>query len=189
MALNRRAFAPKRDLESAQRGELHDIRALVPKPPIALLVWEPLQVVGWGEGEILRIATGQKGFVTREQLWEAGFSRGAICHRVAKGWLHRYHPGVYLAGRPTLEPLGAEMAAVLLHRGHAILSGRSAARVWGLLDTIPRDVELTAVGIDRRSRPGVRAHRTACLDRRELEHLQGPAADLAGPDDCRSPRP
>jgi very-short-patch-repair endonuclease len=179
MAPDRRAIAAKVAAAGAQWDRVHDLRARGPKVPIASPVWEPVHVAGEGEREILRVAGAQKAFVVREQLLAAGFGRGAISHRMQTGWLYRYYPGVFLVGRPSLEPLGAEMAAVLLHRGHAILSHRSAAWVWGLLDTQPTEVTLTAVGVDRRSRPGLRLHRVSELARRDLRACQG--LPLTGP--------
>lgn len=84
--------------------------------------------------EIARIAERQKGFVHRAQLLAAGLGRGAITHRIKHRRLHVYHRDVYLVGRPRPEPLGLAMAAVLHFRGHAIVSHRTAAELWGMLE-------------------------------------------------------
>jgi very-short-patch-repair endonuclease len=121
----------------------------------------------------MRIADAQKGFVMRAQLAGAGLSRGAIAHRLQTGLLREYHRGVYLVGRSSLEPLGRETAAVLRHRGHAILSHRSAAAVWGLLGPSPDEVTVTVVTIGSHSRSGLRVHRVQALDRRDLRARNG----------------
>lgn len=173
MAPKEHAEVPNPGGGAAERGIEHEIRAIAPKAPLAAAVWGPVQVQGGGERELLRIAALQKGLADRDQLRAAGLGRGAIQHRVKTGRLHPVHPGVYLVGRPSLEPWGAEMAAVLFHRGHAVLSHRSAAAIWGLLEPTPGDVTLTVVGVDRRSRPGLRVHRTRRLDRRDLRRREG----------------
>jgi very-short-patch-repair endonuclease len=167
------ANVPKPPADRAQWGKAHDIHAIAPKPPIAAAVWVPAHVRGPGESEILRVAALQKGFVDSDQLHAAGLGRGAIQHRVKTRRLHLYHPGVYLVGRPSLEPLGAEMAAVLFFRSHAVLSHRTAATLWGLLQPTPGDVVVTVVGVDRRARPGIRVHRTQHLDRRDIRLRHG----------------
>jgi very-short-patch-repair endonuclease len=65
------------------------------------------------------------------------------------------------------------MAAVLRFRGHAVLSHRSAAHVWGLLGRAPEDVVLTIVSKDGRCRPGLRLHRVKILDRADLRVRDG----------------
>jgi very-short-patch-repair endonuclease len=134
-------------------------------------VWVPEQVRDRGDREVARIAAAQKGLVLKEQLVAAGLGRGAIAHRLKNGRLHRRYPGVYLVGRPGIEPLGEEMAAILHFRGHAVLSHQSAAAVWGLTES--RGVVLTLVGKDSRSRPGLTIHRAAALDRRDLRSRNG----------------
>jgi very-short-patch-repair endonuclease len=79
--------------------------------------------------------------------------------------------GVYLVGREYVEPFGEEMAAILYFRGHAVLSHRSAACVWGLLDR-PSEIALTTTRA-RHSRPGLTLHRVTELDRRDLRLRRG----------------
>lgn len=166
------AEIPNPALRGAEWGIEQDIHAIGPKAPIAAAVWGPVHVTGRGECEVLRVAALQRWFANRDQLRAAGLGRGAINHRVSTGRLHPYHPGVYLVGRPSLEPFGAEMAAVLFYNGHAILSHRSAAAIWGLLQPTPGDVVVTTV-VDRRSRRGIRVHRTQTLHRRDIRRRQG----------------
>ncbi len=136
-------------------------------------VWAPVHVIGRGDAEIARIAGLQRGFATREQLLAAGLRRGSIAHRLRSGRLHRYYAGVYQVGHCSLDPFGREMAAVLHFGGHAILSHVTAAALWGLLDERPDEVALTVVARSYRSRRGVRIHRTATLDPRDLRSCAG----------------
>ncbi len=166
----------------------HDNHAGAPKPPVSAPVWAPAQVRGRGGREIERVAALQRGFVVREQLLAAGLGRGAIAHRLTNGRLHLRYPGVYLLGRDHLEALGEEMGAILYYRGHAVLSHRSAAFLWGLIESRPATLTLTIVGKDRHPRPGLRLHRVRSLDRADLRArhglpITGPARtllDLAG---------
>jgi very-short-patch-repair endonuclease len=132
-----------------------------------------VQVRGRGDREISRFVAVQKGFAQREQLFAAGLGRGAITHRLGTGRLREWHRGVYLVDRLAPEPLGEEWAAMLHFEGHAALSHRSAAAIWGLLEPTPGDVVVTVVGVDRRSRPGIRVHRIQSLDRRDLRLRDG----------------
>jgi very-short-patch-repair endonuclease len=135
-------------------------------------VWEFEQVRGRGDREIARIAGVQKGYVVREQLLDAGLGRGAIEQRLRAARLFVKYRGVYLVGREFIETFGEEMAAVLYFRGHAVLSHRSAAAVWGLLE--PRSgVTLTTVTKARRQRPGIKLYRTKHFDRRDLRRREG----------------
>jgi hypothetical protein len=83
---------------------------------------------------VVRIASAQRGFVHHDQLAAAGLTRHVIAHRRATAWLAAYLPRVYLVGRQTLEPLGAETAAVLFYRGHAVLSHATATALWGITE-------------------------------------------------------
>lgn len=167
--------------EPAQNPKLHagaEVRAdepprrtLTPKLPVARRVWASEPVTGRGDAEVARIADAQRGVIDRDQLLEAGLGRHAIAHRLAHGRLYVVHPRIYLVGRPTLEPLAAETAAVLHFRGHGVLSHRSAAALWGL-GPAPEDVTLTLVAHEGR-RPGLRTHRTDHLDERDLRARQG----------------
>jgi very-short-patch-repair endonuclease len=124
----------------------------------------------------MRLAERQLGFVHRLQLRAAGLGRGAIEHRVARRWLHPYHRDVYLVGRRLLERLGLAMAAVLHFRGRAVVSHTTAASIWGLTEdasvgALPAVV--TVVGVDARSRPGLKVHRAAQLERSDLRRRLG----------------
>lgn len=137
------------------------------------MIWEVEQVAGRGEAAVRRVASRQRGLIVREQLVAAGIGRGAIGHRVANGSLARVHRGVYLVGHDAPVPYVQEMAAALRYRGFAIVSHRSAAAVWHLLPQPSPVVDLTAVGADIRSSPGIRVTQTNGLDRRDFRWRDG----------------
>jgi hypothetical protein len=110
-----------------------------------------------GDRAVLALAARQHGLVTAEQLAAAGFGPGAVARLVRKTWLRRVHRGVYLAG-----PLGSartpEMAALLACGDRAVLSHRTAARLWRLPCPAPGAVEVTVQG-SARAHAGIRVPR------------------------------
>src|SRR3569833_1174778 len=84
-------------------------------------------------------AARQHGVIDRTQLTNAGLSRAGVERRIAAGWLHRKHRGVYAVGHPGLSAHGEWMGAVLAGGRSAALSHRSAAALWrfGLDGAIP----------------------------------------------------
>ena len=110
---------------------------------------------------VVALAARQHGIVTTAQLLDAGVGRGSIARRVEAGWLVPLHRGVFQVG-PTLGSWGREMAAVLACGDGAMLSHQSAGAVWGFTER-GREVHVTAP-TRRRSRPGLRVHRTASLN-------------------------
>ena len=111
---------------------------------------------------VLALAARQHGVVTTAQLLDAGVGRRRIARRVEAGWLVRVHHGVYQVGT-TRGWFGAEMAAVLAIGDEAALSHQSAAAVWGFGQR-DHEVHVTVKRGGRRSRPGIRVHRTASLN-------------------------
>lgn len=79
-----------------------------------------------------RLATRQQGILSNDQLRSLGLDRSAIQRRVASGYLHRIHHGVYLLGHRTMTKRAKYIAAVLACGARAALSHRSAADHWGL---------------------------------------------------------
>ena len=108
--------------------------------------------------EILaRIARRQHGLVTRKQLLAAGISREEIRRRIKKGALIVVHRGVYRVGHraPSIE--AGYLAAVLACGDGAVLSGRAAGYLWGLIKgTAPPPEVTTPKG---RKVKGMRTHR------------------------------
>lgn len=119
--------------------------------------------------EAWALANRQHGVITRAQLLELGLSRHAIAHRIARGRLHPLWRGVYAVGRPTVSPRGRWMAAVLSCGPEALLSHRSAASLWALIDPVEEiDVVVPAALVRRRQ--GVNVHRRTShsFDQRRL---------------------
>lgn len=117
---------------------------------------------------VARVAAGQHGIVSVDQLRAAGLGRGAISRRVAAGRLHRVHRGVYAVGHPGLSAEARWIAAVLACGPGAALSHRSAAELWGLLERRHGPVHVSVpVAGGRQPRAGLRIHRVPSLAARE----------------------
>jgi Protein of unknown function (DUF559) len=135
-----------------------------------------------------RVAGGQWGVLSLDELRACGLSRDAVAVRVARGGLHRMHRGVYAVGHanPPLE--GRFLAAVKACGPHAVLSHFSAAAVLGIVRWDDRHPEVTVTGSVTRVHRGIRVHRTERLDPADVAWHQGipltsPArtlVDLAG---------
>jgi|tagenome__1003787_1003787.scaffolds.fasta_scaffold20942223_1 hypothetical protein len=114
------------------------------------------------------IASRQHGVVARTQLLGAGVTSDEIRHRLECGALLREHRGVYRVGHraPSLE--ARYLAAVLACGEDAVLSGRAAAYLFGLLKggapppevTAPRKKRLDGVNARRSHIPA--RERTTC---------------------------
>src|SRR4051794_17038453 len=87
---------------------------------------------------IARLAAGQHGVVSAQQLTTLRLSTSSIADRRRTGRLHRIHRGVYAVGHARLSDEGRWLAAVLACEETAVLSHRSAAELWGML-RIPRE--------------------------------------------------
>lgn len=111
--------------------------------------------------ELARLATASHGVVTRRELLAAGISAAEIRRRMGKGALMREYRGVYRVGHraPSLE--ARYLAAVRACGDDALLSGRSAAFLYGLVrGRAPRPEVTTRI---HRRVPGVitrRSYRT-----------------------------
>jgi len=103
--------------------------------------------------------------VTRTQLLEAGVTPKAIKSRVRAGGLLREHRGVYRVGHraPSIE--ATYLAAVFAGGGGAVLSGRAAAHLWGLVKGAAPPPEVIAP--TERRIEGVRTHRSRFLNARD----------------------
>ena len=104
------------------------------------------------------LASRQHGVVARRQLESLGVTAGSIRRQRENGRLHLVHRGVYVVGHPAVTPRGRWMAAVLASGPEALLSHRSAAALWGLID-VPGGL-IDVIGAGKGSR-GVRVHRSA----------------------------
>jgi very-short-patch-repair endonuclease len=109
----------------------------------------------------------------RGDLEALGFSDAAVEHRVATGRLHLVARGIYAVGRRELTPYGRWMSAVLACGDEAVLSHRSAAKLWGIGFEDSRRIDVT---IRRRSRLGRRGIKVRCrpsLGARSLTRRHG----------------
>jgi very-short-patch-repair endonuclease len=82
---------------------------------------------------LAELAKRQHGIVARTQLLELGLGRRAIAARIERDMLHEVFLGVYVFGPRRITRKGRWMAAVLAAGAGAVLSHRSAARLWRLL--------------------------------------------------------
>jgi hypothetical protein len=126
------------------------------------------------------------GIVTRKQLQHAGLTPSEIKHRVGIGSLLRVHRGVYRVGHAAPSRNATYMAAVLACGAGAVLSGRAAAHLLGLLRGAPPPPEVTAPHACRIT--GIKARRSELHDSERWLVLGIPVTsvahtlvDLAGP--------
>jgi very-short-patch-repair endonuclease len=96
------------------------------------------------EEVLASLATNSHGVVTRRQMLEAGITPDEIKHRVRRGALLREHTGIYRVGHraPSIE--ARYLAAVLACGEGAVLSGRAAGHLLGLLRGSEPPAEVTA---------------------------------------------
>jgi very-short-patch-repair endonuclease len=112
------------------------------------------------ELSLARIAARQLGVVTRDQLYELGFSYWQINRRLRLGRLHRVHHNVYAVGHRSLNGQALLVAAFLSVGPRSFLSHRTAAAVWGLRALNVHDIELTLPGRGGRHHTSLTVHRT-----------------------------
>src|SRR5829696_1092140 len=93
---------------------------------------------------LARIASSSHGVVTRRQLLAAGVTPDEIDGRLRSGLLQAQHRGVYRVGHraPSIEAV--YLAAVRACGEGALLSGRAAGRLLGLLKGSAPAPEVTA---------------------------------------------
>jgi len=133
---------------------------------------------------IARVAARQHGVVTIEQLVTAGVASSSVSRRVQAGRLHRVFRGVYAVGHAGLSSEGRWIAAVLACGEGAVLSHRSAAELWGMLEAHGPPVHVIARRSAGRKHRGLRAHRSPSLTLHETTSHRGiavttPARTLA----------
>lgn len=107
---------------------------------------------------LAELAGSTHGVVTRAQLVAAGFTVAQIKAWVGSGALLREYRGVYRVGHRAPSDEARYLAAVWACGRGAVLSGRAAGHLLGLLTTPPSMPEVTAPTERRVS--GVRAHRS-----------------------------
>lgn len=110
------------------------------------------------QGRIERLASGSHGVVTREQLLAAGLTVGQIKSRLRSGELLQEYRGVYRVGHRAPSVEARHLAAVWACGRGALLSGRAAGHLLGILTTPPYMPEVTAP--TERRIPGIKTHRS-----------------------------
>jgi Transcriptional regulator, AbiEi antitoxin/Protein of unknown function (DUF559) len=121
---------------------------------------------------VAELAERQFGVVSLAQLRALGLGERGVRHRVRAGRLRRLHRGVYAVGHGVLGREGRWVAAVLACGEGAVLSHRSAAAHWGLLDSAAALIDVTAAR-SRAGAPGLRVHRSRSLDARDTTRHRG----------------
>jgi very-short-patch-repair endonuclease len=91
---------------------------------------------------VAELAKRQHGVVARVQLLGIGLGRRAIAARAERGLLHEVFLGVYVYGARRITRKGRWMAAVLAAGDGAVLSHRSASRLWRLLPPAAEHVDV-----------------------------------------------
>lgn len=112
---------------------------------------------------------------TYAELRGAGLSAGAIRRRVASGWLHRRHRGVYYIGDPDPPPPAPECAAWLVCGAGGAVSHLAAGRAWRALKAERGRIDVTLPGGRDRRHEGIHVHRVAELHPDDIRTIQGVA--------------
>jgi predicted transcriptional regulator of viral defense system len=114
------------------------------------------------------LAARQHGVVAVAQLLEIGLTHRMVERRVACGWLHRIHHGVYAVGHANISRAGRWMAATLACGPGAVLSHRSAAAHLGIRGTSAAWVEVSSPDRTGHSRQGILVHSGDTLATRDV---------------------
>jgi hypothetical protein len=107
---------------------------------------------------LARLAGASHGVVTRAQLLAAGLTLDEIRERLKSGALLREYRGVYRVGHRAPSVEARYLSAVWACGANALLSGRAAAHLLGLLTTPPSMPEVTAP--TERRVPGITTRRS-----------------------------
>jgi predicted transcriptional regulator of viral defense system len=110
-----------------------------------------------------QLAARSHGVVTRAELLAAGITHDEIKQRARTGTLLRQHRGVYRVGHRAPSVEARYLAAVRACGDGAVLSGRAAAYLWGILKGRPPEPEVTMP--TKRRVPGLTIHRARSIER------------------------
>jgi hypothetical protein len=117
--------------------------------------------------------------VCHAQLIELGMSSDGVKRRVRNERLVALHRGVYAVGHTGLTLRGHELAAVFVCGPKAVLSHRSAGRLWGLLRSGSSRIEVTAPR-SREWHAVLTVHTTRCLSAEDRDVMDAiPITSLA----------
>jgi predicted transcriptional regulator of viral defense system len=132
------------------------------------------------DAEVGRIAGEQFGVVSLGQLEGLGLTGDAVVKRAESGRLYRVHQRAYSLTPRVMSQRGKLVAAVLACGPDAVLSHRSAAYLWGLIDEWNEPIDVTAPNRRGRSPAGVAAHRDGSIQPIDKTVLHGvPCTSLA----------
>jgi hypothetical protein len=123
------------------------------------------------EQRIAEIADNAHGVVTRRELLAVGVSASGIDRRLRKGVLHSEYPGVYRVGHRAPSVEARYIAAVHACGEGAVLSGRAAGHLLGLLKGRPPKPEVTAP--TERDIDGIETRHSRRLDPRDVTTWRG----------------
>lgn len=115
-----------------------------------------------------RIARRQHGVLARRQLLELGMSGRTVDGRLGRDQLHEVFRGVYVLGSRRISRRGRWMAAVLAGGEDAVLSHRSAARLWRLLPPVAEWIDITCPPGRVVRRKGIVSHESPVQDDERL---------------------
>lgn len=124
------------------------------------------------EETIQQLARRQDGLVTRSQALTAGLSDHAVESRLKRGLWQRVQAGVYVIGAREPDWDQRVRAAFLAAAPAAVVSHRTAARMWRLdgVDTVPIEISIPH---GRRATPdGVIVHRSRSLKPQDITFLR-----------------
>jgi predicted transcriptional regulator of viral defense system len=121
---------------------------------------------------LARRAASQHGVVSRGQLVRLGIRGSGIERRVARGRLHRLHPGVFAVGLPHPPRDGLLLAAVMAAGPGAAVSHVDAAAAWGLMDPRSGRVHVTTPRRSRTGPAGIRLHRVRRLHHDDVTSIR-----------------
>lgn len=120
---------------------------------------------------IAAMGTRRHGVVTRAELLAAGVTPKQIRARVGRGTLLREYRGVYRVGHRARSTKATYLAAVLAVGNGAVLCGRAAAYLWGLMKGEPPSPEV--IGVTERQIEGLSTRRARRLDPRDTAVVDG----------------
>lgn len=123
---------------------------------------------------VTEVAGAQHGAVAHRQLLACGLSARQVEVMRARGALTNLHTGVYLLG-PFEHPHTREMAAVLACGPGAVLSHRSAARLYRVLPSPAPDglIDVSVSGRHVAGERGIQIHRSDRLGAHHRGELEG----------------
>lgn len=151
-----------------------DQTGMNPKPPWGLVAIAPLVAHADGpDPAVAAIASAQHGLIATAHLRFAGLGKKAVARRVRDGRLFRLHRGVYLVGHTASGELTQFAGAILAMGPQALISNRSAAVLWRMMDPQPGPVHVMVPVPSGRQRPGIAVHRMAAFDPRDRRRHRG----------------